>query len=181
MLEYDQLDADIRRRIDPIIAGYPDPKTFYSEKLAEGAGTIAAAFYPKPVIIRLSDFKSNEYASLIGGQPYEPVEENPMIGFRGAGRYFSRQFAECFELECTAMKIVRERMGLTNVSLMIPFVRTVQEGKEVLQLMEQLGLKRGDNGLKIYMMCEIINFLKKNKKMMMERIMNNYIKQVVCI
>lgn len=155
LIEYEQQSTDIKNQIDPIIAGYPNPKTFYSEKLAEGVGTIAAAFYPKPVIARLSDFKSNEYASLIGGSQYEPIEENPMIGFRGAGRYFSEQFAECFQLECEAMNIVRERMGLTNVALMIPFVRTVKEGTEVLQLMEKHGLKRGDNGLKIYMMCEI--------------------------
>ena len=155
LIEYDRQSDDVRDLIDPIIAGYTDPRTFYSEKLAEGAGTIAAAFYPKPVIVRLGDFKSNEYASLIGGRQYEPTEENPMIGFRGAGRYFSTQFAECFQLECAAMKIVRERMGLTNVSLMIPFVRTVHEGVEVLKLMEQQGLKRGDNDLKIYMMCEI--------------------------
>ena len=155
LIEYDDQDATIKKQIAPIIAGYPDPKSFYRKKLAEGVGTIAAAFYPKPVIVRMGDFKSNEYASLIGGQRYEPHEENPMMGFRGAGRYFSEQFAECFELECSAMKIVRERMGLDNVALMIPFVRTVNEGVEVLKLMEKQGLKRGDKGLKIYMMCEI--------------------------
>ena len=155
LIEYERQDNAIKKKIDPVIAGYPDPKTFYSEKLGEGVGTIAAAFYPKPVIVRMGDFKSNEYASLIGGQAYEPHEENPMMGFRGAGRYFSEQFAECFELECAAMKIVRERMGLDNVSLMIPFVRTVSEGIKVLKLMEKQGLKRGENGLKIYMMCEI--------------------------
>jgi len=155
LIEYDLQEAATRRQIDPIIAGYPDPKSYYSKKLAEGVGTIAAAFYPKPVIVRMGDFKSNEYASLIGGKRYEPHEENPMLGFRGAGRYFSPQFAECFHLECSAMKIVRERMGLDNVSLMIPFVRTVNEGIEVLKLMAQQGLKRGENNLKIYMMCEI--------------------------
>jgi pyruvate,water dikinase len=155
LIEYEQQDNAIKNQIDPIIAGYADPRTFYSEKLAEGVGTIAAAFYPKPVIVRMGDFKSNEYASLIGGQRYEPHEENPMMGFRGAGRYFSENFAECFYLECAAMKIVRERMGLDNISLMIPFVRTVKEGVAVLKLMEQQGLKRGDNDLKIYMMCEI--------------------------
>jgi len=155
LIEFDKQDKQVKKLIEPIIAGYADPRTFYSEKLAEGVGTIAAAFYPKPVIVRMGDFKSNEYASLIGGQDYEPHEENPMIGFRGAGRYFSKQFAECFNLECAAMTIVRERMGLDNVSLMVPFVRTVKEGIEVLKLMETQGLKRGENGLKIYMMCEI--------------------------
>jgi pyruvate,water dikinase len=155
LIEYDQQDDATRERIAPIIAGYPDPRSFYSTKLAEGVGTIAAAFYPKPVIVRMGDFKSNEYATLIGGERYEPREENPMIGFRGAGRYFSEQFAECFTLECAAIKIVREEMGLDNVSLMIPFVRTVHEGTEVLKLMASQGLRRGENQLKIYMMCEI--------------------------
>jgi len=155
LIEYDQQDAATRKQIAPIIAGYPGPKTYYSAKLAEGVGTIAAAFHPKPVIVRMGDFKSNEYASLIGGQRYEPQEENPMIGFRGAGRYFSEQFSECFQMECQAIKIVRELMGLDNISLMIPFVRTIHEGVEVLKLMAEHGLKRGENGLKIYMMCEI--------------------------
>ncbi|MGE0372088.1 MAG: phosphoenolpyruvate synthase [Gammaproteobacteria bacterium] len=155
LLEYDTLDEETRRRIDAIVAGYPDRRTFYIERLAEGVGTIAAAFYPRPVIVRLSDFKSNEYASLIGGGSFEPEEENPMIGFRGAGRYYSEQFAPCFELECAAMKTVRETMGLDNVALMVPFVRTVREGAEVLALLERYGLKRGENGLKVYMMCEI--------------------------
>ncbi|MBK8162637.1 MAG: phosphoenolpyruvate synthase [Gammaproteobacteria bacterium] len=155
LLEYDSLDEGTRHRIDAIVAGYPDRRTFYIERLAEGVGTIAAAFYPRPVIVRLSDFKSNEYASLIGGASFEPVEENPMIGYRGAGRYYSEQFAPCFELECAAMKTVRETMGLDNVALMVPFVRTVREGVEVLALLERHGLKRGENGLKIYMMCEI--------------------------
>jgi pyruvate,water dikinase len=155
LLEYDTLDEPTRRRIDAIVAGYPDRRSFYIERLAEGVGTIAAAFYPKPVIVRLSDFKSNEYASLIGGERFEPEEENPMIGYRGAGRYFSPQFTPCFELECAAMKTVRETMGLDNVALMIPFVRTVREGAEVLALLDRHGLKRGEHGLKVYMMCEI--------------------------
>jgi pyruvate,water dikinase len=155
LLEYDTLDEATRHRIDAIVAGYPDRRSFYIERLAEGVGTIAAAFYPRPVIVRLSDFKSNEYASLVGGERFEPKEENPMIGYRGAGRYYSEQFAPCFELECAAMKTVRETMGLDNVALMIPFVRTVREGAAVLELLERHGLKRGGNGLKVYMMCEI--------------------------
>jgi len=155
LIEYDDQDAALKKQIDPLIAGYPDPKAYYINKLAEGIGTIAAAFYPKPVIVRMGDFKSNEYASLIGGKRYEPHEENPMIGFRGASRYFSEQFAQCFTMECEAINLVRGQMGLDNVSLMIPFVRTVNEGTEVLKLMEQQGLKRSEDGLKIYMMCEI--------------------------
>ncbi len=155
LLEYDSLDEETRHRIDAIVAGYPDRRTFYIERLAEGVGAIAAAFYPRPVIVRLSDFKSNEYASLIGGGSFEPEEENPMIGYRGAGRYHSDRFAPCFELECAAMKTVRETMGLDNVALMVPFVRTVREGADVLALLERHGLRRGDNGLKVYMMCEI--------------------------
>ncbi|MBK9131290.1 MAG: phosphoenolpyruvate synthase [Gammaproteobacteria bacterium] len=155
LLEYDSLDEETRHRIDAIVAGYPDRRTFYIERLAEGVGAIAAAFYPRPVIVRLSDFKSNEYASLIGGGSFEPEEENPMIGYRGAGRYHSDRFAPCFELECAAMKAVRETMGLDNVALMVPFVRTVREGADVLALLERHGLRRGDNGLKVYMMCEI--------------------------
>ncbi len=155
LLEYDKLDAALRAQIDPLIAGYPDPRSFYVDRLAEGVGTIAAAFYPKPVIVRMSDFKSNEYAALIGGSNYEPTEENPMIGFRGASRYPSEQFAACFALECTAMRQVRETMGLENVALMIPFVRTVDEAQRVLAMMAEQGLKRGEQGLKIYMMCEI--------------------------
>jgi pyruvate,water dikinase len=155
LLEYDALDGATRGQIDPLIAGYPDPRSFYIDRLAEGVGTIAAAFYPKPVIVRMSDFKSNEYAALIGGSNYEPREENPMIGFRGASRYPSEAFAACFALECAAMRQVRETMGLTNVALMIPFVRSVEEARRVLALMEQHGLKRGLQGLKIHMMCEI--------------------------
>ncbi len=155
LLEYDGLDEKTRGEIDRIVAGYPDRREFYIRRLAEGVGMIAAAYWPKPVIVRLSDFKSNEYASLIGGAGFEPQEENPMIGWRGAGRYSSASFAACFALECAAMKAVREVIGLDNVALMVPFVRTVQEGKDVLALLEQHGLRRGDNGLKVYMMCEI--------------------------
>ena len=155
LLEYETLDSATRDRIDPLIAGYPDPRSFYINRLAEGVGTIAAAFYPKPVIVRMSDFKSNEYAALIGGNNYEPREENPMIGFRGASRYPSEAFAACFALECAAMRQVRETMGLTNVTLMIPFVRSVEEAQRVLSMMAEQGLERGTQGLKIYMMCEI--------------------------
>ena len=155
LLEYEALDDTTRHQIDRVVAGYPGRRDYYIERLAEGVGTIAAAFYPKPVIVRMSDFKSNEYASLIGGGHFEPHEENPMIGYRGAGRYFSKDFAECFKLECAAMKIVRGTIGLDNVALMIPFVRTVEEGAEVLKLMAAEGLERGTDGLKIYMMCEI--------------------------
>ena len=155
LLEYDSLPEETRQEIAPRIAGYRDPKTFYIDRLAEGVGTIAAAFYPKPVTVRMSDFKSNEYAALLGGDRFEPKEENPMIGFRGASRYRSEAFAECFTLECAAMKKVREEMGLTNVELMIPFTRTVEEERKVLDLMAAQGLKRGENGLKIKLMCEI--------------------------
>ncbi|RMD71773.1 MAG: phosphoenolpyruvate synthase, partial [Gammaproteobacteria bacterium] len=155
LLEYDHLEHSLQRRIERIMAGYPDPRSFYVMRLAEGVGTIAAAFYPKPVIVRMSDFKSNEYAALIGGEHFEPKEENPMIGFRGASRYYSEAFADCFAMECEAMKRVREEMGLMNVALMIPFVRTVDEELKVLELMEKAGLKRGEKELKINLMCEI--------------------------
>jgi len=155
LLEYQQMDQTTRSRIKPIIAGYTDPKSFYIQRLAEGVGTIAAAFYPKPVIVRMSDFKSNEYASLIGGDRFEPKEENPMIGFRGASRYPSNEFADCFALECAAMKYAREKMGLDNIALMIPFVRSVDEADAVLKQMAIQGLARGGNNLKIFMMCEI--------------------------
>lgn len=154
-LDYQQLDQLLQEKISHITAGYSDPVTFYVDKLAEGIGTIAAAFYPKQVIVRLSDFKSNEYASLIGGSLYEPEEENPMIGFRGAFRYPSDEFRECFELECRALKYVREVMGLDNVDVMIPFVRGVDEGNQVLGLMADYGLVRGEHDLKVYLMCEI--------------------------
>jgi pyruvate,water dikinase len=155
LLEYASLPGDIRKTIDSRIAGYKDPGSFYIDRLAEGVGTIAAAFYPKPVTVRMSDFKSNEYAALLGGAGFEPVEENPMIGLRGASRYHSGQFAGCFALECAAMKKVREDMGLDNLELMIPFARTVEEVRKVLEVMAAQGLKRGENGLKIKLMCEI--------------------------
>ena len=155
LLEFATLDEDLRALISHIVAGYASPTEFFVERLAEGVGTIAAAFYPRPVIVRMSDFKSNEYASLIGGEHFEPREENPMLGFRGASRYFSDSFSECFAMECRAMKQVREDMGLDNVALMIPFVRNVEEAKSVLRLMAEHGLRRGENGLRIYLMCEI--------------------------
>ena len=135
--------------------GYASPKQFYIDKVAEGVATIAAAFYPKPVIVRTSDFKSNEYKKLVGGDIYEPDEENPMIGFRGAARYMAEDFQECFAMECEAMKKVRNEMGLTNVELMLPFVRTLDEAKKVTEIMAKHGLKRGENGLRLIMMCEI--------------------------
>ena len=155
LLNIDAQTDDIKKEIQQRIAGYPDPVSFYVTKLAEGISTLAAAFDPKQVIVRLSDFKSNEYANLIGGKTYEPHEENPMIGFRGASRYISKQFRDCFKLECDAVKYVRNEMGLTNVAVMIPFVRTLDEAKGVTQLLEQNGLKRGENDLKVIMMCEI--------------------------
>lgn len=155
ILEYPNVPGELRDAVERLSAGYPSPKEFYERKIAEGVATIAAAFYPKKVIVRLSDFKSNEYRKLIGGVNYEPVEENPMLGFRGASRYISNQFAECFAMECRAMKFVRDEMGLTNVELMIPFVRTVDEARRVTEIMETHGLKRGVNGLRLNMMCEI--------------------------
>ena len=155
LLEFDKLDPDLQDTIRRQMAGYGDPVEFFIEKLCEGIGTIAAAFAPEPVIVRLSDFKSNEYANLIGGRQYEPSEENPMLGFRGASRYVDEAFRPCFELECRALKRVREQMGLTNVWVMVPFVRTVKEGRQVVELLEANGLKRGENGLKVIMMCEI--------------------------
>ena len=155
LLEYDKLDDDTRAAVDEQIAGYPDPVQFFIDKLAEGVATIAAAFAPEPVIVRLSDFKSNEYAHLIGGAKYEPDEENPMIGFRGAARYLADSFRPCFELECKAILRVRNDMGLRNVQLMIPFVRTVQQAKDVIDLMAKNGLERGKDDLKIIMMSEL--------------------------
>jgi len=155
LLNYVAQPAVIRREIDAFMAGYADPVSFYIEKLSEGIATLAAAFWPKPVIVRLSDFKSNEYANLVGGAEFEPKEENPMLGFRGASRYVAESFRDCFELECRAVKKVREDMGLTNVEVMIPFVRTVGEGKSVIELLAKNGLKRGKNGLRVIMMCEI--------------------------
>jgi pyruvate,water dikinase len=155
LLEYDSLPEDIRKEIAPRINGYASPRDFYIDRLAEGVGTIAAAFYPKPVTVRMSDFKTNEYAALLGGRAFEPVEENPMIGFRGASRYHSEMFADCFALECAAMLKVRNEMGMDNLELMIPFARTVEEVQLVLGLMAQHGLRRGERGLKIKLMCEI--------------------------
>jgi pyruvate,water dikinase len=155
LLEYDRQDADTKRRIDEKMAGYADPVSFYVDRLAEGIATITAAFAPNPVIVRLSDFKSNEYANLVGGRRYEPHEENPMIGYRGASRYVDPGFAEAFALECRAMRRVRDELGLTNAWVMIPFVRTVDEGRQVLEVLARNGLKQGENGLKVIMMCEV--------------------------
>ncbi len=155
LLEYDQLSDDTRAAIDDQMAGYKDPVSFFIDKLAEGVATIAAAFAPKPVIVRMSDFKSNEYAHLIGGDAYEPEEENPMLGFRGAARYLSKSFRPCFDLECEALKRVRNDMGLKNVQIMIPFVRTVQQAKDVVAVMAENGLQRGKDDLKVIMMSEL--------------------------
>ncbi|MFW3895102.1 phosphoenolpyruvate synthase [Pseudomonas bharatica] len=155
LLNYAGLPADLKESVDKRIAGYSDPVGFYVEKLVEGISTLAAAFYPKKVIVRLSDFKSNEYANLIGGKLYEPEEENPMLGFRGASRYISESFRDCFELECRALKRVRNEMGLTNVEIMVPFVRTLGEASQVVDLLAENGLTRGDNGLRVIMMCEL--------------------------
>ncbi|MCM2972624.1 phosphoenolpyruvate synthase [Larsenimonas suaedae] len=155
LMDYDTLSDDLRQVIDLRTAGYDDPVSFYVDKLAEGISTLAASFYPKRVIVRLSDFKSNEYENLIGGKLYEPSEENPMLGFRGASRYLSDDFRSCFELECKALKRVRDEMGLDNIQVMVPFVRTPEEGRGVVELMEANGLKRGENGLKVIMMCEL--------------------------
>jgi pyruvate,water dikinase len=155
LLEFDKQSAEVKDAIAKQIAGYADPVSFYVDKLAEGISQIAAAFAPEPVIVRLSDFKSNEYANLIGGKHYEPHEENPMLGFRGASRYIDKVFRPCFELECRALKRVRDEMGLVNVQIMVPFVRTLQEARTVTGLLAENGLKRGDNGLKHIMMCEL--------------------------
>lgn len=155
LINIDSLPRETRAAVLMRTAGYATPIDFYVEKLVEGISTLAAAFADKPVIVRMSDFKSNEYANLIGGKLYEPEEENPMLGFRGASRYVSDNFRDCFELECRALKKVRDEMGLTNVQIMIPFVRTVNEAKRVIELLAQNGLKRGENGLKIIMMCEL--------------------------
>ena len=155
LLNYATLPVDIKAIVDQRIAGYNSPVDYYVDKLVEGISTLAAAFAPQKVIVRLSDFKSNEYANLVGGEIYEPEEENPMLGFRGASRYLSEDFADCFELECRAMKIVRNEMGMTNVEVMVPFVRTVGEARGVIELLETNGLKRGENGLRIIMMCEL--------------------------
>ncbi len=155
VLEFDAQSPELKAEITARTAGYPSPVEFYVSKIAEGVAMIGAAFWPKKVIVRLSDFKSNEYSNLLGGDKYEPHEENPMIGFRGASRYIAKEFYDCFELECRAMKRVRDDMGLTNVEVMIPFVRTIGEAKEVVSLLAKNGLKRGKNGLRVIMMCEI--------------------------
>ncbi|MBS0353457.1 MAG: phosphoenolpyruvate synthase [Proteobacteria bacterium] len=155
ILEINQVPASLRAEITRRSRGYATPKQFFIEKLVEGVATIAAAFYPKPVIVRLSDFKSNEYRKLLGGEIYEPEEENPMLGFRGASRYIAHSFRDCFELECAAMKKVRNELGLTNVQLMVPFVRNLDEAKGVVELLAEHGLKQGENDLKLIMMCEI--------------------------
>jgi pyruvate, water dikinase len=155
LLEFDRLDGELQDQIRDQMAGYADPVSFYVDKLAEGVAQIAAAFAPEPVIVRLSDFKSNEYANLIGGARYEPDEENPMLGFRGASRYVDETFRPCFELECRALKKVREMMGLKNVQIMVPFVRTLKEGQQVIELLAQNGLRRGVDDLKVIMMCEL--------------------------
>jgi len=155
VLAYPDVPLDVRGVIESHASAYGDPVSFYVEKLTEGIATLAAAFHPKPVIVRMSDFKSNEYSSLVGGKRYEPEEENPMLGFRGASRYIASSFRDCFELECRALRKVRDEMGLTNVEVMVPFVRNVEEARRVVGLLADNGLRRGVNGLKIIMMCEI--------------------------
>ena len=155
LLEFDTLPAELKATIEPLISAYPSPRDFYVTRLTEGIATIAAAFAPHSVIVRMSDFKSNEYANLVGGQRYEPHEENPMLGFRGASRYIADSFRPCFAMECEALKRVRDHMGLTNVEVMVPFVRTPDEARQVVELLEAHGLKRGENGLRIIMMCEL--------------------------
>jgi len=155
ILEYPGVESDLKKAVESVARGHASPRAFYVDKLAEGIATIAAAFWPKPVIVRLSDFKSNEYKKLIGGSRYEPDEENPMLGFRGAARYLAADFAEAFEMECQAMKRVRNDMGLTNVEIMVPFVRTLGQAEKVVNLLAKNGLKRGENGLRLIMMCEV--------------------------
>jgi pyruvate,water dikinase len=155
LLEFDDLDADLKAEIAEKIAAYPSPRDYFVQRVAEGVSMIAAAFAPEPVIVRMSDFKSNEYANLLGGERYEPHEENPMIGYRGASRYLSEEFAECFAMECEALRHVRDDMGLTNVKIMIPFVRTVAEIEGVIDLLAGHGLRRGENDLSVVMMCEL--------------------------
>ncbi|MNF38046.1 Phosphoenolpyruvate synthase [compost metagenome] len=155
LLEFDQQSPELKATITKMIAGYDSPREYYVAKLSEGIATLAAAFWPERVIVRMSDFKSNEYANLVGGRGYEPHEENPMIGFRGASRYIADSFRPCFALECEAMKRVRDVMGLTNVEVMIPFVRTVGEAEQVVEILAENGLRRGERGLKVIMMCEL--------------------------
>ncbi len=155
ILDYPAVDADLKKAVESVARGHASPRAFYVDKVAEGVATIAAAFWPRPVIVRLSDFKSNEYRKLVGGSRYEPDEENPMLGFRGAARYISEDFGEAFQMECEALKRVREDMGLTNVQIMVPFVRTLKQAERVVDLLAKFGLKRGENELKLIMMCEI--------------------------
>ncbi|MGR8919917.1 MAG: phosphoenolpyruvate synthase [Gammaproteobacteria bacterium] len=155
LLDYERLPVELKAQIEPLISAYASPREFFVKRLIEGVATIAAAFAPEPVIVRLSDFKSNEYANLIGGRRYEPEEENPMLGFRGASRYVADSFRPCFEMECEALRYVRNEMGLTNVEVMVPFVRTIDEAAGVMQLLAANGLARGDNGLRVVMMCEL--------------------------
>ena len=155
VLDYPYVDADLKKAVESAARGYASPRAFYVEKLAEGIATLAAAFYPKTVIVRMSDFKSNEYRKLVGGSRYEPEEENPMLGFRGAARYVSDDFQECFRMECEALKKVRDEMGLTNVEIMVPFVRTLTQAEKVVNLLADNGLERGKNGLRLIMMCEV--------------------------
>jgi pyruvate,water dikinase len=155
LLEIERQPPDVRRQINAMISAYASPRDYFVKRLAEGVATIAAAFAPEPVIVRMSDFKSNEYANLVGGKKYEPHEENPMLGFRGASRYIAESFRPCFDMECEALRYVRNEMGLTNVKIMIPFVRTISEAKRVNEILAENGLKRGDNGLELIMMCEL--------------------------
>ncbi|MGE8677274.1 MAG: phosphoenolpyruvate synthase [Achromobacter marplatensis] len=155
VLDYPNVDGELKKAVESAARGHASPRAFFVEKMAEGVATIAAAFYPKPVIVRMSDFKSNEYRKLVGGSRYEPEEENPMLGFRGASRYIAEDFAECFRMECEALKKVRDDMGLTNVEIMVPFVRTVGQAEKVVNLLAKHGLARGENGLKLIMMCEV--------------------------
>ena len=155
LLEFDRQPPELQAEITDRIAGYKSPVDFYVDKIAEGVATLAASVYPKKVIVRMSDFKSNEYAGLLGGDKYEPHEENPMLGFRGAARYVSDDFKDCFALECRAVKYVRDEMGLTNVEVMIPFVRTLAEAEAVVKVLKENGLERGKNGLRLIMMCEV--------------------------
>jgi pyruvate,water dikinase len=155
ILDYPNVDGDLKKAVESVARGHASPRAFYVDKVSEGVATIAAAFWPKPVIVRLSDFKSNEYRKLIGGSRYEPEEENPMLGFRGAARYLSADFGEAFAMECEALKRVRNDMGLTNVQVMVPFVRTLGQAQRVTELLAQHGLKRGQDALKIIMMCEV--------------------------
>jgi pyruvate,water dikinase len=155
ILDYPNVDTDLKKAVESVARGHASPRAFYVDKVAEGVATIAAAFWPKPVIVRLSDFKSNEYRKLIGGSRYEPEEENPMLGFRGAARYISEDFGEAFAMECEALKRVRNDMGLTNVQVMVPFVRTLGQAERVTKLLATHGLERGKDDLKVIMMCEV--------------------------